>query len=101
MERVVTPQKIRPRRLSDQTRVICLWLLAIIVLLLHPLSTVAADEAGVMAEVAKLRGIQPTDDMQELDRLNKSVGVAWKFLYENRPDSVPVVIRELRRELTK
>ena len=77
---------------------VCLWLLAMTVLI-SPLRAVAAEEADVMAELKKLRGIQSTNDNQELDRLNKSMDSAWQYLRKNRAESVPIVIRELRNEL--
>jgi hypothetical protein len=82
------------------SRVVRLWLLAMTVLL-SPMGAVMADEADVMSELNKLRGIQPTDDRNELDRLGKTMDSVWTFLGKNRADSVPIVTRELRKELTQ
>ena len=67
--------------------------------LISPVQAVAAEEADVMAELKKLRGIQSTQDSQELDRLNKLMDSAWGYLLKNRAESDPIVIRELSNEL--
>lgn len=60
-----------------------------------------ASESDIMAELNKLRGIQPTDDTQELGRINKQMDDVWKFLRNNKSNATPIIERELRRELTR
>jgi hypothetical protein len=59
----------------------------------------SVDEEQVVAELNKLRGIEATDDKAELARLNQRMDSAWEFLRKNRTEAVPVVMRELRKEL--
>jgi hypothetical protein len=86
------------RSAPGRGRAICLWLIAMTALIV-PVRAFAAEEAEVMAQLKNLRGIQSTSDNQELDRLNKLMDTAWQYLRENRTESVPIVIRELRNEL--
>lgn len=86
------------RLASGRAATVWLWILAVTVIL-SSVGSVAAEEADVMAELGKLRGIQHTDDAVELDVLNKAMDSAWDYLRKNRAEAVPILIRELRKEL--
>lgn len=83
---------------SSHLRLFRLWLL-VLTTLLNSAGAVSGDEAAVMAGLKKLRGIQASDDREELIRLSKMMDGVWGLLRENRAESVPIVIRELHQEL--
>ena len=83
---------------SARATTVWLWILAVTAIL-SSVGSGAAEEADVMAELKKLRGIQHTDDAVELDGLNKAMDSAWDYLRKNRAEALPILIRELRKEL--
>lgn len=59
----------------------------------------ATQEAEILAAIAQLRDIQPTDDTGKQAELNARMDAAWAKIEAQKSLAAPVVIRKLREEL--
>jgi len=59
----------------------------------------AASDADIVRQIDRLRGIQPTSDKARLDELNSRMDSVWRYLGEHKKEALPVVQRELEKEV--
>ncbi len=75
--------------------------LAAVAVLLAAVPRVAASEAQVMEQLARLRGVRPVTDRAARAALTARIDGAWKALAARKAEALPVLRRELSTALTR
>ena len=85
------------KRRAPRSRLLSVLLASLV--LLYP--ALAVEESEILRQLDKLKAIQPTKDDKKLAEINARMDSSWQFLEAHKLESVPVVMRELAKEIEK